>query len=118
MIQKGKAKEILGKSVTIRSSPRASGGGTNSIAPFETVDFVAIVPDMDHPNDATRQWLDLGNNEYANYMYPPNGARFEIVAHPTPESDPVPALPVLTVRVDVNVSGYKRVMVDQDIEPE
>lgn len=80
-----KAKERLGKTVTIRKEPRAVAGNSinESISPYSTIDYIAIVPDMDYLNDATKQWLDLGGGRYCNYIYPPSGLRFDLLPENT-----------------------------------
>lgn len=78
------AKEKLGKTVTIRNSPHAVlGNGTGDVVqPFGIVDYVAIVPDQDYPGDINRQWLKLSDARFVNYIYPPNGTRFDLWTPP------------------------------------
>jgi GH25 family lysozyme M1 (1,4-beta-N-acetylmuramidase) len=121
----GTAKEKLGKTVTIRKTPRvASGNSTNkSIFPYTTISFIGVVDDLDYPGNPNYKWLDLGNGEYANYIYPPNGLRFDILTQPSPDPGPGPQpdpspLPVLTVEVTVKGAGYVTKTVSVDLEPE
>ena len=83
------AQEALGKTVTIRMSPQ--GGGIDSgqrILPYSVIDYVNIVPDMQYPTNPNYQWLDLGNSHYVNYIYPPNGLRFQLIGSPPEQFDP------------------------------
>ena len=87
-----RAKEKLGKTVSIRSEPRVTTNNAtgNVILPSTIVDYVAIVDDLDHPGSASYRWLQLGDKTYANYIYPPNGLRFDLLpdAPPPPPSAP------------------------------
>ncbi len=79
------AREKLGKTVSIRSQPSASGAATsNVVLPYQTVTYIATVDDLDHPGDASYKWLQLGTNQYANYIYPPDGLRFDLVDDTSP----------------------------------
>ena len=85
------AKEKLGKTVTIRAQPRLGGNATgNVVLPYLTVTYVAIVDDLDHPGDAAYKWLQLGTNQFANYIYPPNGLRFDLIGDSPPPPPPPP----------------------------
>jgi hypothetical protein len=87
-----RAKEKLGKTVTIRSQPRAAAAPTgNVVLPYTTVDYVAIVDDLDHPGSASYKWLQFGDSKFVNYIYPPNGLRFDLLPETSPPPPPVPA---------------------------
>lgn len=99
------AQELLGKTVTIRSSPQVilGNGTTESIAPHATVDYLEIVDDLQHPGDANYKWLYLSPSRYANYIYPPNGLRFTLLnPPPTPPTGTVVTLKSWDVIVNVN----------------
>ncbi len=92
------AKEKLGKTVTIRAQPRASGNATgNVVLPYLTVTYVAIVDDLDHPANASYKWLQLGTNQYVNYIYPPNGVRFDLIGDSPPPPPPPPPQPLPSI---------------------
>ena len=102
------AQELLGKTVTVRSSPQVISGNstTEAIAPHAVVDYIDIVDDIQHPGDANYKWLHLGSSRYANYIYPPNGLRFTLLAPPPPQ--PTPTGTVVTLKswdITVNVNG-------------
>ena len=86
-----RAKEKLGKTITIRSQPRVSTTNStgNVVQPYATVDYVAIVDDLDFPGNASYRWLQLGDKQYANYIYPPNGLRFDLLPDAPPPPPPV-----------------------------
>lgn len=98
------AQECLGKTVTVRTSPavRTGNGTSQSILPRAKVDYVAIVPDLDHPGDSNYQWLqlDAAGMKYANYYYPPNGKRFELLTPPPPPPATTPKVVGATIRFD------------------
>lgn len=80
-----RAKEKLGKTVTIRGQPKSAAAQTGSVVlPYVSVDYVAIVDDLDYPGNASYRWLQLGDNQYVNYTYPPNGLRFDLVPDEPP----------------------------------
>lgn len=102
------AQELLGKTVTVRSSPQVISGNstTEAIAPHATVDYQSIVDDFQHPGDSNYKWLYLGPSRYANYIYPPNGLRFTLLTPQPPP--PSPTGTVVTLKswdVTVNVDG-------------
>ncbi len=71
-----KAKELLGKWVTIRAEPHVRGEAVDRIEPHSLVQFLEIVPDKNKPE---WEWLKLDENHYVNYDYPPNGLRFKLL---------------------------------------
>ena len=71
-----KVQELLGKTVSIRSEPRATATKMGAIDPFSTITAPQIVDDLDHRGDPRYKWLELGAGIYVNYIYPPNGLRF------------------------------------------
>jgi len=84
-----RAKEKLGKTVTMRSQPSSTGYPTGQVVlPYFTVDYTAIVDDLEHPGDASYKWLQLGDKEYVNYIYPPNGLRFDLLPVEPPPGPP------------------------------
>ena len=87
-----RAKEKLGKTVTIRSEARVTPNNTtgNVVLPNTIVDYVAIVDDLDHPGSASYRWLQLGDSQYVNYIYPPNGLRFDLLPDGPPPPPPAP----------------------------
>lgn len=96
------AREKLGKSVTIRISPVASAAGNTSVPPYSTVEYTEIVDDIDHPDDPNYRWLHLEGGGYVNYMYPPNGLRFDLLTEPPqPEDDPIDHIDVIHVSGEV-----------------
>ena len=78
-----KAKERLGKTMTIRNAPKVEGKEVGSIGPKQEFDYAAIVADLDHPSDPAYQWLDLGNGTYTNYFYPDAGQRATLLTQPS-----------------------------------
>jgi hypothetical protein len=84
-----RAKEKLGKTVTIRGQPMATGYPTgNVVLPYFTVDYTAIVDDTEHPGDQSYKWLKLADDQFVNYVYPPNGLRFDLLTDPPPSGPP------------------------------
>ena len=91
-----RAKEKLGKTVTIRGQPQGMGYPTgNVVLPYFTVDYVAIVDDLEHPGDSSYRWLQLADNQYVNYIYPPNGLRFDLL----PDAPPPPPTSINHIEV-------------------
>ncbi len=106
----GTAKEKLGKTVTVRSSPRVINGNSTSevVAPRATVSFVRVVDDLDYPGDPAYKWFELGPGRFCNYIYPPNGLRFDIITQPTdPDPEPGPEPTSKTITVIVKEDGYQ-----------
>jgi len=87
-----RAKEKLGKTITIRRQPRVTADNAtgNVVLPNTIVDYTAIVDDLDHPGSASYRWLQLADNQYANYIYPPNGLRFDLLPDAPPAPPPAP----------------------------
>jgi hypothetical protein len=71
-----KVQEMLGKTVSMRSAPAATGNKIGTIAPYSTISALQIVDDLDHPGDPRYKWLQIASGIYVNYVYPPTGARF------------------------------------------
>lgn len=67
-----RAKEKLGKFVTIRPQPSAYGW-EGFFFPRKEIDYVEIVDDLYNPD---RKWLKLPDGNYVNYDYPPAGIRY------------------------------------------
>ena len=75
-----RAKEKLGKTVTIRMQPSSTAAPTGEVVlPYFTVEYTAIVDDLEHPGAAEYRWLQLGDAKFVNYVYPPNGLRFDVL---------------------------------------
>ena len=87
-----RAKEKLGKTVTIRTQPRVTADNVtgNVVLPNAIVNYVAIADDLDHPGSASYRWLQLADKQYANYIYPPNGLRFDLLPDAPPAPPPAP----------------------------
>ena len=94
----GKAKEKLGKTMTVRDVPGAlPNSWAGEILPYTEFEFVGYVPDMLHPDDPNYSWLLLPDGNYVNYKYPPSGLRVDILQEPgveppvePPADDPPP----------------------------
>jgi GH25 family lysozyme M1 (1,4-beta-N-acetylmuramidase) len=76
----GKAKEILGKIGTVRSSPEVlSGNDTQKRIPaYSTIEFVEIVPGKSIPQD---QWFKLPDGTYLNYILG-GRAYYQVISQP------------------------------------
>jgi len=79
----GLAKEVLGKTGTIRTSPEAvSGNDTGKrVQPFSTIEFVEIVPGKSIPAD---KWFRLPDGNYLNYILA-GRAYYQITREPVPD---------------------------------
>ena len=77
-----KAKEKWGKFVTIRPGPSIYSGYSGFLWPWTTVEYVEIVDDLDNPDN---RWLKRTNGTYVNYLYPPAGYRYYLLAAPEPK---------------------------------
>ncbi len=99
------AKERLGKTVTVRRTPAAvSGNATGEvILPYAIVNYEAIVADDKFPGNPDYKWLKLSEGRYVNFMYPPNGLRFDLIGNPPPP--PPPDGETITHRIDVHSDG-------------
>lgn len=86
------ARELLGKTVTVRREPAARQGNDAGlvILPHAITEYETIVDDLDHPADAAYKWLKIMDGQYVNYIYPPNGLRFELLEAPPPPPPPTP----------------------------
>ncbi len=77
-----------GQPVTIRTSPQSgsSSSGLPSIQPGTTVSYVKVVDDLQHPGAEHYKWLQLDEpgTQFARYIYPPTGKRFELFLTRTP----------------------------------
>lgn len=71
-----RAKELLGKVVTVRSEPHIGGQEIDRLTAFSVVQFLEIIPDQTNPE---WEWLKLDEGHYVNYDYPPNGLRFKLL---------------------------------------
>jgi hypothetical protein len=83
----GQAKEKLGKTVNIRRQPTARSETVGYVQPYNNVLFEEITPDLDNPEN---KWLKLSEGRFVNYIFPPNGLRFDILTSPPPEPEPKP----------------------------
>ena len=92
-----KAREKLGKTVTVRNAPKVGDNAVGSVPPYTEVEYTAIVGDLQYPNDLRYQWLKLANG-YVNYFYPPAGQRFELI-------QPAPTGPTRTHVIEVYSDG-------------
>lgn len=89
----GIAEEKLGKVMSIRTEPSIIGTTVGTISPHSRFDFIEYVRDTKYPLDDAYQWLKLSDNEYTNYIYPPNGLRVNILQEPNEESPEEDAWP-------------------------
>ena len=83
----GKAKELLGKTPNIRSTPKITGLDVGDILPYSEITFEAIVDDLDHPAQPDYKWFRISAGKFTAYKYPRTGAtpeRFTILSMPTP----------------------------------
>ena len=101
-----KFKEILGKTVSMRSAPVVTAAKIGSIAPYATVAALQVVDDLDHPGNAQYKWIQLAGGMYANYIYPPNGLRFQWLD--APHTSPSFSIDLYRVKWDFQVytSGF------------
>lgn len=103
-VMNGIAQEKLGKTVTTRSQPAArTGNSVGEIPPRSQFEFVAYADDLDHPNDPNYKWVELTDGNFANYVYPPNGLRIDILREP--ETTPPPVDPTVTHFINVYYDG-------------
>lgn len=94
----GTAREKLGNTSKIRSTPSRYGADLGSINPGSTIEFVRVVPvqvsgTADNPAD---QWFELpGGGKYVNYIL--SGVEYyTILTQPTPDEPPPPPPPPTT----------------------
>lgn len=93
------AQEALGKNVTIRREPAVRSGNDVGIVPARAIiDYVAIVPDLDHPE---YKWLKIGEGRFVNYDYPPSGLRFTLLQAPPPPPPPVGTPKVVSASLSI-----------------
>jgi hypothetical protein len=101
----GIAKEKLGKTLTIRTSPQAISGNDTGrrIAAYAQFDFVSIHDDIDYPNNPAYQWLKLPDGMYVTSVYPPNGERVTIIQPPSidPPTPPVASEKITNIDIDL-----------------
>lgn len=114
----GTAKEILNKTVTVRNGPSVLAGDTGlRIAAGGITNWVKIVDDTNHPNNAEYKWfqIDALGTKYCAYIYPtaatPTGERFTILTQPSGTPVGVPFTLTLTVQ------GFKDVTITGNLEP-
>ena len=82
----GIAKEKLGKTMTIRTTPGAMpNSGIDTIPPYTEFEFVGYSDDILYPDDPNYKWLVLPDQTFTNYIYPPNGLRVDILQEPGEE---------------------------------
>jgi hypothetical protein len=83
----GTAKEILGKSPSVRSSPEvASGNKIGSLPAGVTIEFVSIVDDLSNP---VNKWFKRPDNTYVNYVIDGRNY-FQVLNMPTTDPEPTP----------------------------
>ena len=82
----GLAKEILGKSPSVRDAPSVSGNKLYSLPPYSVdIEFIDFARDL----NGVDWWLDLGGGKYVNLEVA--GVRYLIVTRmPTTEPEPPP----------------------------
>lgn len=82
----GQAKEVLGKTGTVRTSPEVvSGNDTGKrVQPFSTIEFVEVVAGKSVPTD---KWFRLPDGNYLNYILA-GRAYFQITKEPIPDVPP------------------------------
>lgn len=107
----GKAKEVLGKTGTIRTSPEVvSGNDTGKrVQPFSTIEFVEVVDGQSVPAD---KWFKLPDGNYLNYILG-GRAYFQITQEPNAE----PGLEPFDVGVMVVCDGYRDGFATVRMEP-
>jgi len=102
-IMNGLAKEKLGKTITTRTQPASRpDNSAGTILPNAEFEFVAYADDLDHPGDPNYKWVELTDGSFANYIYPPNGLRLDILREPSTDPIPPTAEPI-TVKVNAVV---------------
>ena len=84
-----KIKECLGKWVTIRPEPQASGH-IGELEPYHELIVEETMLDDSYYHDVLHLWYKIAEGEFAGYfvnaIYPPNGARYRVVDD-LPEDD-------------------------------
>ena len=77
-----KIKECLGKWVTIRPEPQASGH-IGELEPYHELIVEDTMLDDSYYHDVLHLWYKIAEGEFAGYfvnaVYPPNGARYRVV---------------------------------------
>lgn len=95
----GIAKEKLGKTSTVRTSPEVISGNDAGvrIQPYSEIEFTEIVDGPNYPGD---RWFKLTDGNYVNYIY--NGRQYYDIIQ-DPGTEPPPVGDGITVDVSVTV---------------
>lgn len=99
----GLAKEVLGKTGTVRTSPEAvSGNDTGKrVQPFSTIEFVEVVAGKSVPAD---KWFKLPDGNFLNYILA-GRAYFQITREPIPDVPEPPAEGVADMPYTITLGG-------------
>jgi hypothetical protein len=117
----GRAKEKLGKTPKIRTSPHLPAVGEvdnwtgETIPALSEITFEAIVDDTNHPGQANYKWFRIATGRYTAYKYPLTDTtqppdRFTVLSMPT--EPPPPTVPDLPVKIELgdDVTYIKQVV--------
>jgi hypothetical protein len=90
-----RAKERLGKIVTIRNTPGVihHNDTWRRFTPYSEIEYISIVDDINYPGDSNHQWFKLPDGKYCNYIYPRSNSdnvRFDMISEPAPT--PIPGV--------------------------